>query len=126
MIHFDVHFDVDLSTQAILEKFGLQDHGPAQMAIDNAIINYMTDYWAYDTGALANSARSASDIGSGIIVYDLPYAQMMVHGVSRYGTPINYNLTHNPLAGAYPFERMVADHSEDILQEVRNVASGGQ
>lgn len=123
MINIGFHINGDYSPAAIEREFGLQDHGPVQTAIDNAAIRYMIPYWAYDTGRLANSAYSASDIGSGILVYDPPYAWDMYLGVRENGKPVNYHLDKNPQAGPFPFERMMADHYDDILEEARAVAT---
>ena len=149
MLEFNARFDVDLSSDALLKRFGLEDHGPVQIAIDKSIIDYMMAYWAFDTGTLARSAYTASDIGSGTIIYPGPYAHYMAMGEvygpnipvfeDNSGEPtgffsppgqqkhptgrqIQYKTDKNPLAGAFPFERMVADHRNDILEEARNVA----
>ena len=113
-----------ISADSIAEMFGLEEHGRVQQAIDTAVIRYMLPYWGWDTGALANSAFTASDIGSGNIVYDTDYAAKIYYGVNADGTPVNYHLDHNPQAGPYPFDRMVADHSEDILEEAMRSAYG--
>ena len=118
----DVEFQGKIDPESILSQFGLQDHGPVQQAIDKTVIDLMLPYWAWDTGTLANSAYSASDIGSGMIVYDTSYAWELYMGVRTDGTPINYHTDHNPMAGPYPFERMVADHANDILEEAIRVA----
>lgn len=122
MLNISMRLDGDFSPEKMLETFGLQDHGPVQEAIDRATIEYMKPYWAWDTGRLANSAYTASDIGSGVIVYDTPYAEEMYYGVRENGEPVNYRHEKNPQAGAYPFERMMADHYDDIVQEAIAVA----
>ena len=115
-------FDGDLSADNILRVFGLQDGGPVQTAIDMATIRYMVPYWAYDTGTLANCAFTDSDIGSGNIVYGVDYANEMYYGVRADGTPVNYHTDKNPQAGPYPFDRMMADHANDIYEEAVEVA----
>ena len=122
MMYANVRVEGDLTPEGFESAFGLEDHGRVQKAIDTAVINYMLPYWGLDTGALANSAFAASDIGSGELVYDKDYAAEIYYGVRADGTPINYHLDHNPQAGPYPFERMVADHANDILEEAANVA----
>ena len=122
MVSIDFFLDADLSVETLLTRFGLQDHGPVQQAIDSAVIRYALPYWAWDTGTLANSPYTSSDIGSGEIIYDTPYASEMYYGIRANGEPVNYHLDHNPLAGAYPIERMKADHMPDIIEEARAVA----
>lgn len=122
MLNFNLRVEGDFSAEALLKECGLEPYGPVQTAIDRAVIAYMEPYWAYDTGRLVDSAWTASDIGSGTIVYDTPYAEEMYTGVREDGTPVNYRLEKHPLAGPYPFERMLADHLNDIVEEARRVA----
>lgn len=122
MFSMSMVVDGDLSAEGILERFGLQEHGPVQQAVDRTVIDYMLPYWAWDTGRLANSAYGATDIGSGRIVYDVPYAAELYYGIRESGQPINHHTDHNPMAGPYPFERMMADRANDILEVARQVA----
>ena len=116
-------FSVDMDgfdTDKILESLGMQPGGPVQEALDRAVVEYAKPYWAWDTGRLANSANGS--IGTGELVYDVDYAWEMYYGVRADGSPVNYHLDKNPQAGAYPIERMWADHMEDIIREVNLVA----
>ena len=123
MMSFDMSMD-GLTPEAIAEHFHLEPGGEAQRALTLATMYYMLPYWAYDTGRLANSPYYASNYDTGEIVYDTPYAQEMYYGVRADGTPVNYHLDKNPLAGPFPLERMLADHMNDIVEEVRKVAGG--
>ena len=125
MISFNARLDGLGDVNDFMAKFGLEEHGRVQQAIDQMVIDYSLPYWAWDTGALANSAYSASDIGSGTIVYPGPYASYQYYGVSRSGLPLNYNKETNPMAGSFPIERMKADHMTDIIEEAKRVALGG-
>jgi hypothetical protein len=144
-----IHADLQLDTDALLNRCGLQDGGRVQMAIDNAVIRYDSDYCPYETGTLANSPYSASPPGSGQVIYNTPYARYLYYGQvmgpnipvfeddsgvpTRYFSPpgqkkhltgrtLKYNQDMNPLAGAFWFERMKAAHLQDIIEEARNVA----
>lgn len=139
---FEIHasLDVNLDPNDILARFGLEEHGRVQKAIDNAVIRYMEPYWAYDSGTLVRSVYTATDIGSGIITYPGPYAHYMYYGVLytdemgrvfvgkgekkpvNTGIPLNYKKDAHSNAGAFPFAYMKADHMEDILEEARRVA----
>ena len=121
MLRMSVDINGDFSANWLLKQCGLEPYGPVQCAIDRAVIEYMKPYWAWDTGRLANSADS-SDIGSGIIEYPVPYASEMYYGVRENGKPVNYHLDKNPQAGPFPFERMMADHFNDIVEEANRVA----
>jgi hypothetical protein len=139
---FEIHarLDVNLDPDDILSKFGLEDHGRVQKTIDNAVIRYMEPYWAANKGILKQNAYQHTDIGSGLVTYGGPYAHYMYYGVLyttedgrvfankgekkpvNTGIPLKYKKDVNPEAGKFPFERMKADHLEDILEEARKVA----
>ena len=141
--------DLDIS----LERFGLEDHGRVQKAIDKAVIDYDLQYVPMLTGTLGKSAYTATDIGSGKVIYPGPYARYLYYGEiygpnipvfeddsgvpTRYfsppgekkqptGRPLTYNTEINPLAGSHWFERMKADHLKDIIEEAKRVATRGQ
>lgn len=142
MFDFEVDIDVGIleSPEAIETAFGFESGGAVQKALDKAVIDNMLPYWAWDTGTLARSAYAASDIGSGVIIYPGPYAHYQYYGVLytdelgrtfvgpgeskpvNTGIPLNYKKDVNPLAGAYPLDRMKADRMDDILEEVRAFA----
>ena len=124
MLELSMSSDDMLTVDGIAKTFGLEPGGAAQRALTLATITYMAPYWAFDTGALVDSAYYASNYDTGEIVYDTPYASEMYYGVREDGTPVNYHLDKHPLAGAYPLERMLADHTDDIVEEVRKVARG--
>lgn len=153
MIEFHAHLDAMLTSDDILRKCHLEPGGLVQQAIDKAVIDYDLAYVPWDTGTLARSAYSASDIGSGTVIYPGPYAHYQYYGVvygpnipifeddsgipTRFYSPpgqskhptgamLNYKKDVNPLAGSFWFERMKADHLNDILEEARRVATGGE
>lgn len=138
-------------TTDFLRLKNLEKGGKVQMAIDKAVIDYCLQYTPWQTGTLAKSAYTATVVGSGRVVYPGPYARYLYYGEvygpnipvfdddsgvpTRYfsppnqkkhptGRPLQYNKDINPLAGSFWFERMKADHKEDILQEAMNVANG--
>ena len=113
----------NFTTDDIMRMAGIQDNGPVQYAIDQAVVEYAKPYWAWDTGNLANSAVG---IGTGTITYTADYAHELYYGTRADGKPINYHHDKNPLAGPYPVERMKADHMNDIVQEVLEVVRNQQ
>ena len=144
---FDWHGYSDL-----LARFNLESGGRVQMAIDNAVIRYCMPYVPMKTGTLAQSPYAASKPGSGEVVYDTPYARYLYYGEvygpnipvfeddsgipTRYFSPpgqkkhptgraLQYDQSTNPMAGSHWFERMKANHTEDILREAIAVATGG-
>jgi len=136
---------------ALLRRFNLESGGKVQQVIDKSVIDYNKPYVPMETGALANSAYGATEIGSGKVIYPGPYAHYQYYGEvygpnipvfdDNSGTPtrfysppgqkkhptgraLQYKTDTNPLAGAYWFERMKADHLQDIIREAEAVAKG--
>lgn len=117
-----------------------------QCVIDTAVIKYMTPYIPYQSGFLATKALTAETvIGSGKIRQLGPYAHYLYVGEiygpnipvkengvivgwwsppskTPTGRPLTYDTTKNPLAGSHWFERMKADHADDILREAQEEA----
>ena len=115
----EAHWDFDPATQALLSGANLRKGGKVQLAIDNAVVRYCLPYSPWRTGTLAQSPYAASHLGQGEVVYDTPYATRMY-----YNPQYNFRKDVNPMAGAYWFERMKADHAQDILREAIAVAAG--
>lgn len=139
-----VHLDLD--TEHLLSLLNLESGGKVQQVIDEAVIRYCQPYIPWDTGTLAKSAYSVTEIGSGEVIWPGPYAHYMYYGEvygpnipvfedntgepTRWFSPpgqekhptgreLQYATDINPLAGSYWFERMKADHLEDIVKEAR-------
>lgn len=133
----------------LLRKHHLEPGGLVQKAIDKSVIDWNLQYCPWETGTLAKSAYSATTIGSGKVVYPGPYARYLYYGEvygpnipvyeddsgvpTRFFSPpgqkkhptgrsLEFNRDTNPLAGPFWFERMKADHKDDILREARSVA----
>jgi len=144
---FNGRLEWNKSEQQILAERGLLPGGAVQKCIDSAVIRYCEPYTPYDTGTLAHSPNTATDIGSGVIVYPGPYARYQYYGnvmgpnipikqggevVGFFSPPnrekhltgakLQYNTEVHPLAGSFWFERAMADHKKDILEEASRVA----
>ncbi len=133
----------------LLKAKNLERGGLVQQAIDKSVIDWNLQYCPMATGTLARSAYAATQLGSGRVVYPGPYARYLYYGEimgpnipvfedssgepTRFysppgrkkhltGRPIQYSQELNPLAGSFWFERMKADHTDDILKEAKSVA----
>lgn len=133
-----------LDPEALLGQFGLEPGGRVQQAIDKACIDWCLLYVPWETGSLGTSAYTATVIGSGCVEYPGPYAHYQYYGEvygpnipifdddsgtptgwfsppgqkkSPTGRQLTYATDVNPLAGAFWFDRMKADHMQDIKQE---------
>ena len=114
--------------------------GPVQKYIDSECIRLMAPYTPYRQGILEKSATLGTKIGSGEINQIAPYARYQYYGKlmvsaitgsawARMGEKkvltdkdLEYDKSAHPLAGKMWFERMKADHKEEILDGARKVA----
>lgn len=138
-------FEMD-SAQEILAKKNVEKGGAVQKYIDSEVIRQCEPYVPFDEGVLTASASISTDIGSGMVIYNTPYAHYQYYGVV-YGpnipmeiggekifrspsgvrkVPTGQKLTYNkevhPLAGSFWFERMKADHKDEILEGAKKIA----
>lgn len=154
MIEIHANMFITPDVNRLLSKFNLESGGKVQQVIDNLIIALDEDYCPWDTGYLAASPRGVSVIGSGEIIYPGPYAHYQYYGEvygpnipifddSGTGEPtgwfsppgqkkhptgreLQYDTSTNALAGPYWFERMKADHVDDIVEEAQKAATGSK
>lgn len=134
----------------LLRRCNLEKGGKVQQVIDKAVIDYDLQYVPMRTGTLGKSAYTATQIGSGRVVYPGPYARYLYFGEvmgpnipifeddsgepTRFFSPpgqkkhltgrsLQYSKEMNPLAGSFWFERMKADHMQDILREAKDATN---
>lgn len=138
---------LDMPTDAeMLAKLNLQKGGSVQRAIDTEIIRQCEPYVPFDEGVLTQSAWNSTRIGSGLIVYNTPYARYQYYGeifgpnflveiggemvwrskkgATKHptGRQMQYNREKHPQAGSHWFERAMADHKGDVLDAARKAA----
>lgn len=145
------NFHWNRGTADMLRRCNLETGGKVQQVIDKSVIDYCLQYVPMATGTLGKSAYTATAIGSGKVTYPGPYARYLYYGevigpnipvfeddsgeptrfFSKPGTKkhltgrsLQYSKDLNPLAGSFWFERMKADHKEDILKEAQNATRG--
>lgn len=143
-----IRFDDSDFQRAINEKKKLLEEGsPVQRFVDSEVLRLMVPYTPMDTGAMIQYATAGTVIGSGKIQYNSPYARYLYYGevygpnvpikengiITGYwspphktptGRPLTYSKERHPQAGKLWFERMKADHKEDILKGAMAIAMG--
>ena len=97
----------------LLEDRGLQKHGEVQQFIDSEVMRLMEPYMQKDTGMMIKSMQTATEIGSGEVIVNTPYAHMRLHHGPTKG-----------LRGPNYFERMKADKLDEILKGATKIAGG--
>jgi len=111
-----------------------------QKYIDSECIRLMAPYTPMRNGFLMRSATLGTKIGSGEINQIAPYARYQYYGKlmvssitgsawARYGEKkvltdkdLVHDKSRHPQAGPFWFERMKAEHKEEILNGARKVA----
>lgn len=121
----------------------------AQRAVDSECIRYMVPYTPRRNGFLEQSVKLGTVIGSGTLKYLSPYARYLYYGevygpnipvkengqivgfFSPPGQPkhptgrqMQYDHSRHPMAGKLWFERMKADHKDDILKAAQEAVRG--
>lgn len=133
-----------LDPERLLERAGLNKGGLVQRIIDERVYEYCRPYVPTSPRAiLVNTPSTASQFGSGVVVWDTPYAKYQYYGkvvTDELGRTwvgagehkpivtdrdLEYDKSLAPMAGAYWVDRMKADRLNDILEEAgRAVAKG--
>lgn len=145
-LHYDARLELD-DLAGALERRGLTPGGRVQKFIDSEVIRLCDPKVPFDTGTLKHSAITASDIGQGLVVYATPYARYLYYGevygpnIPRFEAgelagfwsppgkkkhPTGRKLTYRgaPERGAFWFERMKAEHREEIVRGAALMAGG--
>ncbi len=121
----------------------------AQEFIDSECMRLMVPYTPRRNGLLEESVKLGTVIGSGTLRYLSPYARYLYYGevygpnipifegeqlVGFFSPPgqkkhptgreMQYDTSRHPQAGKLWFERMKADHKDDILDGAAKIAGG--
>ena len=148
MAQFNGYLDIK-NVVVLGQTRGLGNMGRVQKFVDSECIRLMAPYTPFKNGVLEKSATIGTVIGSGEIVQSTPYARYQYYGrvygpnipIYQEGTgdiigwfspkgqkkyPTSRLLHHkkakHPKAGPFWFDRMKADHKDDILNGARKVA----
>lgn len=135
-----------VTAKELKKKLGVDIDGEVQKDVDAGVIRYCSEYVPFSEGVLAGSANTATQVGSGEVSYDTQYAHYLYYGEiygpnipivengkitgwrsppEKYktGRELHYQKTeHSPLAGSHWFDRAMADHAKDLLEDVQHAA----
>lgn len=118
----DTQVTMHKSVNAILAERGLEDGGDVQKSIDENVIQLSVPYVPFLTGFLAvQSPILGTIVGSGLVVYKAPYAKPNYYrnsGKGKEGT------ARGGLRGRHWFDRMKADHGQEIIRKAAEIAGG--
>ena len=105
----------DFDKGKLVDKFGLQKDGKAQLFLANTCFRRMQKYTPQDTGTMSTTAT----IKPGKIIYETDYAYYQYIGKTK-GKVKHYT---TPKTGKYWDRKMKNAESEMIVQEVANYIS---
>lgn len=118
-----------VSIMVSTERFAGQ-YSRAQKFLDTQVITDCDPYVPFLNGDLRMSAIRGTDIGSGEVVYDSPYARYQYYGKVMVGPPPK-ELTdiplqqHHPGTCAFWFEAAKGVNKRQWIEGVRKIAGGG-
>lgn len=101
------------------EKQKTSQFNKVQMFIDSEVLRLCDPYVPKDTGMLIKSGILGTVIGSGEVIYIAPYAQNQYYNNKGTG---NHN--KSGLRGPFWFERMKADHKNEIFEGAKKIVKG--
>lgn len=120
-------------TTDILQRRGIEAGGAVQKFIDSEVVRLSAPYIPATNDQprfLANHSADKNIPGSGEVIYDAPYARYQYYGKVMVGPPpktiTDRDLQYHggPLRGSFWFERMKADHRDEILNGAARLAGG--
>lgn len=127
---------LEIKSKDLKRRHGIGTGGPVQMVIDNAVMRYMGPYMPRrQAGELEHMMHLSTVVGSGQINIPGPYAHYLHAGILyvspttgsawakkneiKIPTDKELQYTGAPMRGKKFFDRMKADHKEDILDEAQ-------
>ena len=136
-----VEFNIS-TAETIKRNHGLQPGGSVQKLVDGECMRYMGDYMPRrQAGELEHMMVMDTVIGSGQIDISGPYAHYLHEGIlyvspttgsawakkNEIKIPTDQELTYAgaPVRGKKFFDRMKADHKDDILQAAQALIDRG-
>lgn len=127
-------------TELLLTQKGLNKMGEVQKVVDSECMRYMEPYIPKKTGVLINSMLLSTVIGLGEINIKTKYAHYVHEGIvyvspttgspfakrNEVKVPTTRKLTYigAPMRGRKFFDRMKADHRNDILKAAQKALNG--
>lgn len=99
-----------VAPSVLLNRLGLQQRGQVQKYFDTMVARNLQPYVSYKSGTQERSILTSLVAGSGEVHIDVPYAE-----IQAYSRRIKKRVGKR---GTRPFERMVADRKDYMLNEL--------
>ena len=121
-MHIDYQCDFDLDR--IVKSLGLQKHGKVQEAIDSTFLMGVEPYVPFVTGALIDSGIQHTDIGSGLIIWDVENKARRLYYGEDFWNWSNGGIQDGGLRGPYWAERYIQNGGKEQIQQVARSVVG--
>ena len=99
-----------VSPTVLLRELGLNERGQVQKYFDTMVDRSLQPYVSFKSGTQEKSILTSLNAGSGLVHIDVPYAE-----IQAYSKRIHKRVGKR---GTQPFERMVADRRNYMLNEL--------
>lgn len=106
-------FKIAKNSKNLMEKRGLESGGRVQQIVDSEVVRRMEPYMPKLTGIMIDSMVLGTQIGSGEVVVNTPYAKAR-----------SISARNNGMRGPRFFERFKADCRDDILDMAAKISGG--
>ncbi|WP_315069618.1 minor capsid protein [uncultured Clostridium sp.] len=111
-------FKIDINTQEILRKRGLNENGPAQILFTKECAKAMNNYVPFLTGRLKDMTV---ELGTDFVAYKAPYAKRQYYTNKGNG---NQGVNQGGLRGKQWDKRMWPQQKDGILKTVADSVGG--
>lgn len=98
---------VECDVQKIIDSHGLGKSGEIQRYIDSEVLRRCEPYVPRDTGELIRSGVRNTEVGSGKVVYNTPYARRWYYEPAKFQGA--------PKRGNYWFDRMCDEGGREAI-----------
>lgn len=109
------------SKEQILKDRELNDNGGVQKFIDSEVLSLNEPFIPFDLGTLFKSGKVHTQIGSGKVIYNTPYARRWYYMPAKFDGGQGRG-TATTGRGNYWFERMKAQYKDQILEGAKKIA----
>lgn len=102
-----------VSPSVLLSSLGLEQRGQVQKYFDTMVAKNLQPYVSFKSGTQERSILTSLQAGSGEVHIDVDYAW-----IQAYSTRIRQRDPKDKKRGTRPFERMVSDRKNAMLNEL--------
>ena len=134
---------IDFNAEAAKRRLNLEPGGRVQQEIDKAVMELSEPFVPFDSGRLSKSVYDFTRPGSGVVIWNTPYAHFQYIGLVRTtddgrvwarkdeskpkltNRPLQYTQDKHPLASSHWIEPMKAAYMDTILDRAQKAMKGG-